>query len=382
MTGAEPVRVFMPCTGLGREQRGFEAFTRECASALAASPGLRVTVFGGGGPDMKPGERSIWTLPRSGSIARALGAVTPRDAYFFEQASFFPGFARVLTSGRPHVVYFGDVNVGNACWHWRRLTRQRYRLLYYNGGATTRPFTRCDLVQQVSPEHMDAAVARGESPDRMFLLPHAVAMRREFTPLAPDERARRRAALGVHPDATVVLSVGALNAQKRMAYVIDEVSAMPGAPHLLLVGAVTPETSEIRQRAVGRLGGRCTLLTLPRDQARRVYALADAFVLASLREGFGIVQVEALDAGLPCVVHDTPTSAYVLGDHGVRADLRNPGALAQALLHALREDTATARAARHASAYARFSWDRLGPMYADALVACADNRNPTEGGRA
>lgn len=369
----------MPCTGLGRERRGFEAFTRECALALRGRSDVAVTAFGGG-PDLAPGERRVVSLARNGALARAAGVVLRRDPYFVEQASFFLAFLPVVARERPHVIYFGDINLGNALWHWRRTTGARYRLLYYNGGPGTRPFTRCDLVQQVSPEHLESAIERGESPARQFLLPHGVEMARDFTPPTPADRAAGRAALGIHADATVVLSVGALNAShKRMDYVIDEVAAMPGVPHLVLVGAEGPETPAIRARAAARLPGRFSVLTLPRAEARRVYPLADVFVLASHTEGFGLAQVEALDAGLPCVAHDTPTAVYVLGPHGIRADLTKPGALRIALGDALARAAREGRegaAARHAYAYERFSWDRLAPAYAAALVACAEGRQP------
>jgi len=373
------IRVFMPCTGLGRELRGFEAFTRDCALALRARSDVAVTAFGGG-PKLAVGERRVFSLGRRGRAARVLGGLLRRDPYFIEQASFFAAFLPAVIAGRPDVIYFGDLNLGNALWHWRRLTAARFRLLYYNGGATTRPFTRCDLVQQVSPEHLETAIARGESLAQQFLLPHGVFIDRVFAPPSPAERASRRAALGFDADATVVLSVGALDASvKRMDYVIDEVAAMSGNPHLVLMGAEGPETPAIRARAAARLPGRCAILTLPRAEARQVYPLADAFVLASRTEGFGIAQVEALAAGLPCVAHDTPTTAYVLGPHGVRADLTKPGALRAALADALdraRRDGPGGAAARHAYAYERFSWDRLAPAYAAALVACATGRRP------
>ena len=136
-----PVRVFFPCTGLGHEVRGFEAFTRDCAAALRADTSVEIVVFGGGGA-LQPSERSVWNLPRTGRMARALGGLVGRDPYFIEQASFFAGFVPALIAGRPDVVYFADLSLGNACWHWRRATGQAFKLLFYNGGPTTRPFTR------------------------------------------------------------------------------------------------------------------------------------------------------------------------------------------------------------------------------------------------
>jgi glycosyltransferase involved in cell wall biosynthesis len=335
-----------------------------------------MTVFGGGGA-LEPGERAVWNLPRSGAGARMFGALLRRDPYFIEQATFFAGFARALTAGKPDVVYFADLNLGNACWHWRRFTAQRFKLLYYNGGPTTRPFTRCDLVQQVSPEHLASALARGESADRQVLLPHGMRIAREYTPASHAERDAIRAGLGVPIAASLVLAVGALNrSHKRMDYVIDEVAQMPTRPHLLMLGAVTPETPDVLARARARLGDRFTARTLPRADTLRAYRAADVFVHAAMHEGFGLAQLEALDAGLPCVVHDTPTSAYVVGDQGVRVDLTHAGALAAALDGVLAGGRGDG-AARHAWAWSQFSWDRLAPRYAELLTACADgHRSP------
>ena len=376
-----PVRVFLPCTGLGRESRGFETFTRECEAALRGDASLAITVFGGGGA-LEAREREVWNLPRSGSTARLIGAVLGRDPYFVEQASFFAGLLSTLIAGKPDVVYFADVNLGNACWHWRRLTGQGYRLLYYNGGATTRPFTRCDLVQQVSPEHLASALARGEAADRQVLLPHGVAIERAYRAVTAAERSALREWLGVPEHGPLVISVGMLDrAVKRMDYVIAEVARMTSRPHLLLLGAETGDTAALRAQAGELLGGRCTIRTLARDEVRKAYRAADAFVLASLREGFGIAQVEALDAGLPCVAHDTPTSAYVLGPHGVRAQLRESGALAPILDRVIAAGAGDARA-RHDWASATFSWDRLAPRYSELLRACAAGRIPDFGAAA
>ena len=249
-------------------------------------------------------------------------------------------------------------------------------MLFYNGGATTQPFTRCDLVQQVSPEHLASALGRGELPDRQFLLPHAMGISRDYQPVAVPARAALRAELGIPADANVVLSVGALEASvKRMDYVIDEVATMASRPYLVLLGAVTGETASIREHATERLAGRCIIRTLSRDAVRRMYAVADVFVLASLLEGFGLAQVEALAAGIPCVAHTSPTAAYVLGDQGILGDLRHPGMLAPILEQALRSTPGTA-SARHAYAYGKFSWDVLTQRYVEMFVAAARGVRP------
>lgn len=378
-SGIRPIRVFFPCTGLGRVARGFEAFTRDCAHALRGREELALTVFGGG-HDLTAGERRIASLSRRGVAARLLGKLVHRDPYFVEQATFAAAFLPALIAGDPDVVYFADLNVGNACWHWRRVSGQRFRLLFYNGGATTKPFTRCDLVQQVSPEHYDAALARGEAAERHVLLPHGLDVPAHFTPVTNEERRATRAALGVPLDGPLVLSVGMLDQQvKRMDLVIREAAALTSIqPHVLLLGEETPETPVVRAVAERALGaGRYTMGTVNRSLAMAAYRAADAFVLASPREGFGLAYLEALMSGVPCVVQDTPTTAYLYGSFGHRADLSVPGVLASHLerMVATPPDSATA-VAQHAWVRDRFGWDTLAPRYAAMLHACAEGRRP------
>ena len=377
VNATQPVRVFFPCTGLGHEQRGFEAFARECAVAMRSESDVDLTVFGGGGT-LAVQERTIWNLSRSSWAARIVASVAGRDPYFVEQGTFFAGFLPTLLRGAPDVVYFGDINLGNACWHWRRISGQRFRMLYFNGGPTTRPFTRCDVVQQVSPEHLASALARGESPDRQVLLPHGLPIEPGWHSVSDDERRRIRASLGVPLDGRLVLSVGALNAShKRMDYVIRELAALPAPrPHLLLLGADGNETAAIRALATALLGpDGCTVRTVEHAAVLDAYRAADVFVLASTVEGFGLAHVEALAAGIPCVAHESPTTAYIYGMLAHRADLSVSGTLASllaAVLSAPRNDV-VARA-QHDAAYNRFSWAKLAPQYARLFHAVAERR--------
>jgi 1,2-diacylglycerol 3-alpha-glucosyltransferase len=380
-----PTRVFFPCTGLGRQRRGFESFTRGCAAALRGDERVDVTVFGGGG-SLVAGERAVPNFPRDGAMAGMFGALMRRDPYFIEQASFFAGFLPRLATGRPDVVYFADLNLGNACWHWRKISGQRFRLLFYNGGPTTRPFTRCDLVQQVSPEHLASAIARGESADRQLLLPHGLDVAPAFVPPDAGERARLRSSLGLTPDRPLLLSVGVLNSgHKRMNYLIEEVAALgPSRPFLLMAGASSNETPAVLALARERLGDDgFAARAFPAEQMPSLYGAADAFALASLVEGFGLAIIEALAAGLPTVVHATENTEYLAGPHAFRGDLRASGAMTPLLAAALagaRDERAML--ARHAWIRERFSWDVLRERYSEMLRACAAGGRPAWAERA
>lgn len=374
----EAVRVALPCTGLGRQRRGFEAFTREVHAALRGAEGLDLRVFGGGG-DLAGDEHAVWNLPRTSRSARATARLTGSGTYFVEQATFFAGFLPQLISWRPHLLYFADLNFGNACWHWRRLTGQRFRMLYYNGGPTTRPFTRCDFVQQVTPDHFEAAVARGERPDRMFVLAHGFALPRVLAPRDARSVAQTRAELGVPNGQRLLLSVGMLGPTlKRMDVLVDAVASMgPDRPYLVLLGQETPETPALAARARALLGDGVRMSTWPRERMADAYAAADAFALLSLNEGFGLAYVEALAAGLACVGHDNANTRFILGTHAFLGDTTSLPATAELLRRALNEEPGVqCRRIRHAWACEHFSWDVLAPRYREMLLACAEGTRP------
>ena len=370
-----PLRVFIPCSGLGRVARGFETFTREVSDALRGDARLDIRVFAGAATT-EPSDTVLPSLARSSRTAEGLGRLLRRSPYFVEQGSFFASLLPYLITGRPDLVYFADLNVGNACWHWRRISGQRYRLLYYNGGATTRPFTHADIVQHLATVYRDEALARGEPEARNVVLPHGVAI--PSTLYAPP-RGALRAALGLPGDRPVVLAVGLLDMQtKHLPYLLRELAALPAPrPLLVLLGAATAETPAVLTLATELLGADgFQWHNVPHPEMPRWYAAADVFVMASLREGFGLAYVEALAAGLPVLAHDFAVSRELLGDDGCFGDFRTTGALSTLLTGVLARVLAGGaddfmRRARHRRAFDRFSWERLRGAYADLLLQAA-----------
>lgn len=363
-----PLRVFLPCTGLGRQQRGFEAFTTECARALRNDDRISMKVFAGG-PSSEVSAQVLPNVARDSRVAEWLGRVVGRESYFVEQASFFMSFLPHLVRDEPDLVYYADLNLGNMCWHWRRLTGARYRLLFYNGGAMRTPFTRMDFVQQLTPMGLQEAIARGESPDRQTVLPHGVEVGEA---LPPRGLPAHRVPLGLPTARSIVLSVGLLDESiKRMDYLIREIASMASPrPYLVLLGAQSPETPRVRQLATNLLGSDGVMIrTVQRKELSAYYRVADVFALASLREGFGMSYVEALVHGLPVVAHDTAGTRFVLGNHGVLRDLTIPGEGARAIATSLAAPASELnRAAKHAYAREHFGWSILRDQYAELFL--------------
>ena len=118
--------------------------------------------------------------------------------------------------------------------------------------------------------------------------------------------AASRATFGLPHDAFVMVTVGRLVARKATTQLVDVLaaSAIPNA-HLLIIGD-GPDAAAIRQRAADL--GVAQRVHLPGQVSESdkyaALAIADAFVSTSQHEGFGLVFLEAMAAGLPIVCYD------------------------------------------------------------------------------
>jgi 1,2-diacylglycerol 3-alpha-glucosyltransferase len=369
-------RVFLICSGLGRVSRGYESFTRECFDALADEITIDLTLFKGGGTHAHK-EKPLWNLHRNNPLAIRFAKVIGKTGYWIEQVTFSLSLLPYIMRQNPDVIFLSDTNIGNLLWHWRRITRKKYKLLFSNGGPMKPPYPRWDYVQQVAPSHLEAALAVGHDPQKQELLPYGIKMTEELSVLSPTERNLLRERLHLPLDRPIVLSVGALNkSHKRMDYVIQEVAALPEPrPYLLLLGQEDAETLDVRALAKELLGeDKCQLRTVPYDKIADYYRAADIFVLASLAEGFGRVFLEAMTHGMPCLAHDYAVTRYVFDDANLLGDFHKPDMLSTLLCEALQKGYNVAdRQKQHQSAFDRFSWQHLKPSYLNMIQICHRN---------
>lgn len=373
-------KVFLFCSGLGHIRRGYESFTQECFEALSQEPALDLTLFKGGG---KASNREIplGNIPRNHPLATQIGAITEKligrgGPYWVEQTTFGFNLLPYVYLQKPDVVFFSDPNIGNILWHWRRLSKQNYQLLFSNGGPWMPPaFERWDHVQQLVPVHLEAAIALGDPPKKHSLVPYGIHMSKELQLLTSEERKTLRRQLGLPEQQRLLLSVAAINKyHKRADYVIREVASLPHPrPYLLLLGQQEAETPEIVQLGNELLGNdNFQIRTVGSSEVGKYYQVADAFVLASMSEGLARAYLEAMSYGLPCLTHDYEVTRFILENQGLLADLELPGNLAKLIPQAFEivEDVAQ-RQALHSYTYERFSWDKLRPAYVDLITKCA-----------
>lgn len=368
-------RVFIACPGLERIQRGYESFFRGCFDALKDDPRLDITLYKGAGP-REERERPLRSTAREGRAARLLGGFLGRSGYFAEQLTFFLSLLPRLLFRQPDVVYVSDVVLANFIRLLKRAPGCRYKVLFNNNGPVTpRLLHRWDHIQQVSPQYLNEALQVGVPPEKQTLLPSAVSILQDHRECTKQERLALKRELGLPTDRQIILSVGAIDGgRKRMDYLVEEVARLPSPrPFLVMLGQTTPDSARIiglARRCLGPDG--FAARTVRKEEVQDYYRASDVFALASLDEGFGLVYVEALANGLPCLVHDYLTSRYVLGDMGYYGDLSDRGTLSRMITALTHEDVTREKViSRHAYAYDRFSWDRMKPQYAEMFRRCA-----------
>ncbi|MFZ5994964.1 MAG: glycosyltransferase family 4 protein [Thermodesulfobacteriota bacterium] len=370
------LKVFITCSGLGNISRGYESFFRGCFDALCNEPSIDVLLYKGRGEN-KGKESCLWNIPRTSRTAAWLGKICGRSPYFTEQLTFFVSLLPHILFKPPDVVYVSDVVLANFIRIFKKCVNAKYRVLFNNNGPTLPQLLfRWDHIQQVSPQYLGEGLAAGVPQHRQTLLPSAVDIPESFRPARNVDQDNLRKRLGLPQDRRIILSVGAINrSRKRMDYVVREIAGLQKPlPFLLLLGQRESDTQEIVDLGNSLLSQEgFSARTVSKDEVRDYYRAADLFTLASLDEGFGLVYVEALSHGLPCLVHDYETSRFVLGEMGYYGDMTQDGGL-KGLLSSLsaKDFDLKAKKSRHAYAYDRFSWDSLKPKYIELFQQCTE----------
>jgi glycosyltransferase involved in cell wall biosynthesis len=156
-----------------------------------------------------------------------------------------------------------------------------------------------------------------------------------------DAKPLARSALGCTDSERIVCAVGSLTEKKGHSVLLrawSEVVRAQAAARLLLVGD-GPLRGELERR-VGELGLKDMVRFLGRRQdVPEILRASDLFVLPSLWEGFGIVVVEAMAAGLPVIASNVDGVGEIVRPEqdGLLVSPGDPAGLAQAVLRVLND---------------------------------------------
>jgi glycogen(starch) synthase len=173
------------------------------------------------------------------------------------------------------------------------------------------------------------------------------ALRREFA--APHER--------------LVLLVGRLVYEKGFQFALEALPGVirrVGGVRFLVAGSGTHE-AELRAQAqrLGLTRHGTFLGWIGDDALHSLYRIADLCVVPSIYEPFGLVALEAMASGCPCVVADTGGLREVVPNQevGLRFRSRDPRSLARMLERVLTDDALRDRLVAEASEHVlRFDW--------------------------
>ncbi len=230
----------------------------------------------------------------------------------------------------------------------------------------------------------------GADPDRIAMVAPGV----EHAFFTPGDRRQARRALDLPDNDPIVLFVGRIQPLKGPSVAVEALAGIRGAggraagARIILIGGPSgpqgpAEMSAVRRAITAhRLEGAVQLLPpQPHEILSTYFRAADACVVPSHSESFGLVALEAAACGIPVVASAVGglTTLVHHGSTGFLVEGRDPAGYAEPLAALLRDPQGAARmgtrAAARAGAYtwqraAADLWSRVAYLASSTLVAC------------
>ncbi len=245
-------------------------------------------------------------------------------------------------------------------------------------------YRTCDEVIATTPDQLDMIVKDCGAPaEQVHMIPPGYDDNR-FFPVSAATRQAIRARLGF--EGKVVLAIGRLARNKGYDLLLDAFSVVaPRIPDAVLhLAAGGSEQNANEQRILAELQAQAVALGLSgrvkftgfvadADLADH-YRAADAFVLSSRYEPFGMTAIEAMACGTPTVVtiHGGLFRAVTFGRHALYADTFDKEDLGISIVKVLRHPRLSHRLARMGAHKARslFTWTGI----AQQLISLIEER--------
>lgn len=200
-----------------------------------------------------------------------------------------------------------------------------------------------------------------------------------FSSRPSDNDAALRARLGLH-GGPILLCIGGVEERKNSIRILEafaQLRAIRPAAQLVIAGGASVLDHRTYHRQFQAALDQSSLPTgavihtgvLADADMSSLYRLADALVFASIREGFGLVVLEAMASGLPVIAsHIPPFTEYLTGSDVVWCDPLSTGSIANAMAAVLSEPLRETLSARGYRVARRHDWLRTAqahlPVYA------------------
>lgn len=366
-------------------ERGFGRFTRSLVAALAQrDSGIRYTLLFDTPTDRPvPPNVAVQVVGAGRSMAAASSGTGARggrdmltqswaaarlgcDVFFFPAVySYYPILSRV-----PKVICFHDT-IPERFPDLIFPTARNFRLWQAKIWLAKMQATRVMTVSETSATDISAMLRVRR--DRIDVVTEgAEAVFRPIPDLA--RRAAARAAYGITAGVPLLVYVGGFNRHKNVLRLIEAMPAIVAAcpdAHLAIVGRTTGERfwdniDELKAGASrdARTSERIVFTgEISDEEMAELLNAAQALVMPSLWEGFGLPALEAMSCGVPVLASDRGSLPEVVGDAGLFFDPEDTSELAaQAVALLTTPGVQADLAAKALARTAVFGWDKAAEL--------------------
>lgn len=374
--------------------RGGVVHTLRLAEALTAQ-GQQVRIFALGDPEVgffRPVGAPVTIIPAPAHLP------TLEERVFASIDALTRGLASEL-DGRYPLVHTQDCIAARAAVRLRDggLPLQVIRTVHHVDDFTTQALVECQRRSILDPDRL--LVVSRYWQDRLaseFDVPASVVTNgvdaRRFADEPPTAAADMRAAVGAD-GAMLFLTVGGIEPRKGSRELVEALALvrerLDRPPVLVVVGGHSFQDHRPYRQEVLERAGQLSLTehiklvgTVSDDELVAWYHAADAFVFPSVTEGFGLVVLEALAAGLPVVASDIPVFREFLRD-GVGALLAAAGDAAELASVMVRVATdphlRASLAAGGPGVAATFTWDGCARQHQRIYAAASRHARGRQG---
>ncbi len=221
----------------------------------------------------------------------------------------------------------------------------------------------------------------GVEEERISVIPNGIDP--EDLPVPEEPELRRLRGEFAAPQEKLVLLIGRLVYEKGFQLALE---AMPQvirevpSTRFLVAGSGTHEAELHRQaEELGLMEHGSFLGWIGDDVLHSLYRISDLTVVPSIYEPFGLVALEAMASGCPCIVADTGGLREVVPheEAGLRFRPRDPAALADVAVRVLADDDLGRRLVADGLEHIRrFDWADVAERTADDIRAARFRKNP------
>jgi len=316
-----------------------------------------------------------------------------RKVRFLRFALFWVKALIILRKINPDMVHAQNIIMGGIGFLSRKFLRKPY-IVWGQGSDVYLPWLFKKEVSKTVLKNANAVIALTEDMKReikkicdrnIFVIPNGIDLKK-FENLS---RKEARSKLQIEEDEKIIIFVGTLRSVKGVKHLIQAMVAIgreDTRAKLMLVGngKERPGLEElvkelVLERQVSFIG------RAPNEDVPEYMVASDVFVLPSLSESFGIVNLEAMASGLPIVASKVGGLPEIVrdGKNGFLVEPKNPEQIAEKVLLLLGNDELRRSISEINKEKAKdYSWervaDRLEKVYSEVLNDTIASRSLAE----